>query len=88
LFNVSLYRRISFLDPAAARKLITDPVRDHFVVTPEAVEKILQITSGHGCEVFQAARIPQVNVPRNRRNDHNTISRLIREDRGILPSDA
>jgi hypothetical protein len=47
LFSVSLYHRISFLEPAAARELITKPVRGHYHVTPEAVTKILQITSGH-----------------------------------------
>ena len=47
LFSVSLYRRISFLEPAAARELITRPVRSHYEVTPQAVAKILQVTSGH-----------------------------------------
>jgi hypothetical protein len=47
LFNVALYHKISFLEPAAARKLITEPVRDHYQVASEAVEMILQITSGH-----------------------------------------
>ena len=47
LFSVSLYHRISFLEPTAARELITEPVRDHYQVTPQAVTKILQITSGH-----------------------------------------
>jgi hypothetical protein len=47
LFSVSLYRRISFLEPAAARELITRPVRGHYEVTPQAVTKILQVTSGH-----------------------------------------
>ena len=47
LFSVALYRRISFLEPAAARALITQPVRDHYQVMDDAVEKILQITSGH-----------------------------------------
>ena len=47
LFSVSLYHRISFLEPAAARELITRPVRDHYTLTPQAVTKILQITSGH-----------------------------------------
>ena len=31
----------------AARELITQPVRDHYEVAPQAVTKILQITSGH-----------------------------------------
>ncbi len=47
LFSVSLYHRISFLEPAAARSLITEPARDHYQVAPQAVTKILQITSGH-----------------------------------------
>jgi AAA domain len=47
LFSVSLYHRISFLEQAAAGELITQPVRDHYQVAPEAVSKILQITSGH-----------------------------------------
>ena len=47
MFSVTLYRRISFLEPAAARALITQPVRDHYQVMDDAVEKILQITSGH-----------------------------------------
>jgi AAA domain len=47
LFSVSLYRRISFLEPTAARELITRPVRGHYEVTAQAVTKILQVTSGH-----------------------------------------
>jgi hypothetical protein len=47
MFSVSLYHRISFLEPAAARELITQPVRDHYRVAPQAVTRILQITSGH-----------------------------------------
>jgi hypothetical protein len=47
LFGVALYHRISFLEPAAARALITKPAQDCYQVTPDAAEKILQITSGH-----------------------------------------
>jgi hypothetical protein len=47
LFSVSLYHRISFLEPKAARALITQPARGHYRVMPDAVKKILQITSGH-----------------------------------------
>src|SRR5260370_24905873 len=46
LFSVALYHRISFLEPAAARELITQPAAEHYQVAPQAVEKILQITSG------------------------------------------
>ena len=47
LFSVSLYHRISFLEPAVASELITQPVRDHYRMAPQAVTRILQITSGH-----------------------------------------
>jgi hypothetical protein len=47
LLSVSLYHRISFLEPTAASALITDPVHGLFEVAPDAVGKILQITSGH-----------------------------------------
>jgi hypothetical protein len=47
LFSVTLYHRISFLESAAASGLITQPVLDHYKVAPEAIEKILKITSGH-----------------------------------------
>jgi len=47
LFSVALYHRISFLEPGAARELITQPVAGHYQVAPAAVQKILAITSGH-----------------------------------------
>jgi kumamolisin len=47
LFNSSLYHRISFLEPAAARALITEPAKGCYDVAPKAVAKILEITSGH-----------------------------------------
>jgi kumamolisin len=47
LFNSSLYHRISFLEPDAARALITEPAKGCYDVVPKAVAKILEITSGH-----------------------------------------
>lgn len=47
LFSVGLYKKISFLEPAAARALITQPVQEFFRVQDSAVERILEITSGH-----------------------------------------
>jgi hypothetical protein len=47
LFSVALYHRVSFLEPAAARDLIIEPVREYYQVTPEALTKIMRITSGH-----------------------------------------
>ena len=47
LFGVALYHRISFLEPGAARALVTKPAQGCYQVTPDAVEKIVQLTSGH-----------------------------------------
>ena len=47
LFNVSLYKRISFLEPQAARLLICQPVASYYDVEPAAVARILEVTSGH-----------------------------------------
>ncbi|HET8630634.1 MAG TPA: AAA family ATPase [Thermomicrobiales bacterium] len=47
LFNVALYKRISFLDRAAAVALITEPAAGCYAVTPPAVARILAVTSGH-----------------------------------------
>jgi hypothetical protein len=47
LFNVGLYKKISFLEQDAAVALITQPVKDHYQLMPNAIDRILQITSGH-----------------------------------------
>ncbi len=47
LFNVGLYKKISFLDRDATSNLITQPVKDYYQVEPTAIERIFQITSGH-----------------------------------------
>jgi hypothetical protein len=47
LFSGSLYHRLSYLEPSAARDLITRPARGHYDLTDQAVDRILQITSGH-----------------------------------------
>jgi hypothetical protein len=47
LFSVGLYKKISFLKQDAATALITQPVRDCYQVAPAAIERILQVTSGH-----------------------------------------
>ena len=47
LFNVGLYKKISFLDRNATSDLITQPVKDCYQVEPDAVERIYHITSGY-----------------------------------------
>jgi photosystem II stability/assembly factor-like uncharacterized protein/tetratricopeptide (TPR) repeat protein len=46
-FRVALYRKISFLEPDQARKLIVEPVRDLMTYEEDAVERIVALTSGH-----------------------------------------
>lgn len=46
LFNLAVYRKISFLDPDYAEDLITRPVADYYTYTPEAIETILKLTAG------------------------------------------
>ncbi len=47
LFNVGLYKKISFLDPEAAINLITQPAKAYYQVESLALGRILHITSGH-----------------------------------------
>ena len=72
LFSVGLYKKISFLERDAATALITQPVIDYYQVAPAAIERILQVTSGHAyytqllCHSlfnrWQQQRQPQVQV--------------------------
>jgi len=47
LFNVALYKTVSFLEPEAAERLIREPVKDYFDYDALAVEKILRTTGCH-----------------------------------------
>ena len=47
LFNVALYKKISFLDRQSAVELITTPVAGIYRVEPNALERILEVASGH-----------------------------------------
>jgi type I restriction enzyme M protein len=47
LFGLGLKHEISFLDPIAASKLITKPIDEQAAYSPEAVERVLQLTAGH-----------------------------------------
>jgi len=47
LFSVALYKQISFLGRAPATELITKPVQSQYQIELAAVNKILEITSGH-----------------------------------------
>jgi ligand-binding sensor domain-containing protein len=47
LFNIALYRRISYLNPSAASQLIREPVAGRLDIDELAVEKIYSLTNGH-----------------------------------------
>ncbi|MBN1994233.1 MAG: PD40 domain-containing protein [Anaerolineae bacterium] len=46
LFNLAVYRKISFLERDFAEDLITGPVAKYYTYTPAAIERILRLTSG------------------------------------------
>ena len=47
LFNIALYKTVSFLEEPAAERLIREPVKDYFDYDALAVEKILRTTGCH-----------------------------------------
>jgi Skp family chaperone for outer membrane proteins len=46
LFNLAVYRKISFLDRDFAEDLMTQPVATYYQLTRPAIERIYQLTSG------------------------------------------
>ncbi len=46
LFNLAVYRKISFLERDFAEALITQPAANYYRLTQPAIERILQLTSG------------------------------------------
>ena len=47
LFNIAAYKKITFLSPEDARKLISGPVAPHIEYDPLAIERIIDVTGGH-----------------------------------------
>ena len=47
LFNIALYQQVGYLDEAAARALIGQPVAPHIIYDDLAIDKILRVTAGH-----------------------------------------
>jgi outer membrane protein assembly factor BamB/3-methyladenine DNA glycosylase AlkC len=47
LFNMALYKKVSFLNPEDARQLISRPVSKHFEYDELAIDKIIWATAGH-----------------------------------------
>ncbi|MDX1520608.1 MAG: ATP-binding protein, partial [Anaerolineae bacterium] len=46
LFNLAVYRKVSFLEQDFAEDLITRPIEQYYTYTPEAIERIFELTSG------------------------------------------
>lgn len=47
LFNIALYKEISYLDHEAARRLICEPVAPNLTYDDLAIDKITRLTAGH-----------------------------------------
>ena len=47
MLNSALYKEISFLDQESAEALITDPVEGVYLPREDAIQQILEVTSGH-----------------------------------------
>ena len=47
LFNIALYRKIDFLPPEAAARLICEPVAPFIIYDDLAIDKVLRVTAGH-----------------------------------------
>lgn len=48
LFNIALYKRVTFLDEAAAHALIVEPVAEYGLLYDDlALDKMLRVTAGH-----------------------------------------
>lgn len=47
LFNIASYKKITFLTPDDARRLITEPVAPHMEYDPLAIERITAVSGGH-----------------------------------------
>ena len=47
LFNIASYKKITFLTPDDARRLIVEPVAPHLEYDPLAVERIIAVSGGH-----------------------------------------
>ena len=47
LFNIASYKKITFLTPDDARRLITEPVAPNLEYDPLAIDRIYSVTGGH-----------------------------------------
>ncbi|WP_455392103.1 right-handed parallel beta-helix repeat-containing protein [[Eubacterium] cellulosolvens] len=73
MFNIALYKRVSFLSEAETRELIIEPVRKYNMIYDSlAVEKIYRLTSGHPY-FTQLLCHALVNLHNNQKKNYITI---------------
>jgi hypothetical protein len=67
LFNIALYRKIGFLDEAAAMRLITEPVAPNLIYDDLALDKIMRVTAGHPyfLQLVCYTLVKQANIERS-----------------------
>ena len=80
LFNQAIYHRITFLDEADTRTLITQPVKQHYDYREEAIEQIVRATSGHP---FYVQHICHAIFARRRPGDRQPVT--VQEVEQALP---
>ena len=81
LFNLALYRRISFLSAEDAARLIRQPVAGWLAVDELAVEKIVQLTSGHPyfIQLLCWALVNQCNARERNYATLNDVNDVVRD---------
>jgi hypothetical protein len=67
LFNIALYRKIGFLDEAAALRLIAEPVSPDLIYDDLALDKIMRVTAGHPyfLQLVCYTLVKQANIERS-----------------------
>jgi hypothetical protein len=80
-FNIALYRRVSFLSPAEATRLIREPVAGALDVDELAVEKIINLTSGHPyfVQLICWALVNHCNVQERNYATINDVNEVVHE---------
>ncbi|MGH9837718.1 MAG: AAA family ATPase [Blastocatellia bacterium] len=72
-FNTAVPLRVSYLDEASARKLITQPIEDFLLnYEPEAVDLLIEQTCCHPC-LIQLACQTLVDMKNEQRSRHATV---------------
>ena len=84
MFNIAIYKRVSFLSEAETKELITEPVKNYnMVFDPLALEKIYRLTHGHPY-FTQLLCHALVNLHNSEKKNYITVQEVNRELNRIL----